>query len=495
MKDSASVGLGYYLFVLRRQWVTILATTLICVVAVAAYVAVVPGNVVATTAVNVNVIVSDPFNPSRPASGLLDTATEAKLATSYVVAAAAAKTLNSTETPNELREGVSVATVLNGTIVIISYAAPTEQRARAGADAVADAYLAYRQSNAENTKKKMIGNLEEQLNALNKTLAGMGLADKSALNIRISNVEYQINQLTTIDTNGGSVISPATENTVVTKPQPSLLIASGLLVGLVLGIILAFAFNAAAKRVRDANDVASAGAGPVLMSLDYPKGDIPPRGDELVSYRSLRERLLASTESDFGVLAVIDESVTWADSDVGPALAVVLAQAGHDVELVLMGATPEQQERMKAELQLTPAASDPQDDPDALVSTLIPALSVVYPASNTDETNTDEYVTDAVRQRVQDRLPGVIVVLGLPRHAAASSRLAVARLSHSALVVAQLRRTANSTLAVRAQEFADVNTEYHGVVLVRVSRKTTTPPHGTSPEESTISEERQPVGG
>ena len=160
-----------------------------------------------------------------------------------------------------------------------------------------------------------------------------------------------------------------------------------------------------------------------------------------------------------------------------------------------MGATPEQQERMKAELQLTPAASDPQDDPDALVSTLIPALSVVYPASNTDETNTDEYVTDAVRQRVQDRLPGVIVVLGLPRHAAASSRLAVARLSHSALVVAQLRRTANSTLAVRAQEFADVNTEYHGVVLVRVSRKTTTPPHGTSPEESTISEERQPVGG
>lgn len=456
----------------------------------AVYVAVVPGKVVATTSVNVNVIVSDPFNPSRPASGLLDTATEAKLATSYVVAAAAAKALNGAETPTELRNGVSVTTVLNATIVTISYAAPSEQRARAGADAVGTAYLAYRQSNAENTKKKMIGNLEAQLDALNKTASKMGLADKSAINTRISNVEYQINQLTTIDTDGGSVISPATENPVITKPQPSLLLMSALLLGLVLGVILAFAINAMARRVRDAHDIEAAAAGPILMALDRPTGDIPPQGEELISYRSMRERLLASTDSDLGVLAVIDESINWSDSDVGHALAVVLAQAGHDVELVVMGATHAQQERMEGELKLV---SGGLDDSATFSSQLIPSLRVIYPASGADDSNTDDYVTDAVRHRVQDRLPGATMVLVLPPHASASSRLAAARLSQNAFIVAEHRRTAIATLAERAQEFADVNTNYHGVVLVRVARKPDTTSRSATAEQSKTSQHRQSV--
>lgn len=491
MKEQASVGIGYYLFVLKRQWVTILAVTLICVLAVAAYLALVPGKVVATTAVNVNVIVSDPFNPSRPASGLLDAATEAKLATSYVVASDAAKALNGTETPTELRNGVSVTTVLNATIVSISYAAPTEQRARSGADAVANAYLAYRQSNAENTKKKMIGNLEAQLDALNKTAAGLGTADKSAINTRISNVEYQINQLTTIDTNGGSVISPATQNPVVTKPQPSLLLVSGLLVGLVLGIILAFIINAMARRVRDAHDVETAGAGPVLMALEHPKGQIPPHGEELISYRSLREHLLAATDSDIGVLAIIDESVNWQGSDVGTALAVVLAQAGHCVELVLMGASESQQERLKSELRLEQDSSNPRDEDAVYSSTLIPALTLIYPTTTMDGSSTDDFVTDSVRQRARTRLRGVTVVLVLPPHAAAPSRLAVARLSHSAFLVAQLRRTTIATLAERAQEFADVDTNYLGAVLVHLSHRQHPVSQHTTAQEAPS---RHPVG-
>ncbi len=471
MNEQASVGLGYYLFVLKRQWVTILAMTVIGVVAMAAYLALVPGKVVASTAVNVNVIVSDPFNPSRPASGLLDTATEAKLATSYVVAAAAAKSLDSTESADELRSGVSVTTGINATIVTISYAAPTEQRARAGADAVATAYLGYRQSKADATKKKMIGNLEEQLGALNKTAAALGNVDKAAINGRISNVEYQINQLTTIDTNGGTVITPATQNPVVTTPQPSLLLVSGLLIGCVLGIVLAFVINALARRVRDPHDVEKAEAGPVILALDSPTGIIPPKGAELVAFRSLRERLLAATDSDIGVLAVIDETVAWAASDVGQGLAVVLAQAGHNVELVLMGSTSTQKERLKDELALAPATTGTHADSSVLASTLIPKLSIVYPLGNDADSDTDNHVTDAVRRRVERRLPGVTVVLVLPPKAAASSRLAVARLARSTLIVAERRRTAMATLATRVHELADLDARYHGVVLVRVSRK------------------------
>lgn len=451
---------------------TILAMALIGVVAMAAYAALVPGKIVASTVVNVNVIVADPFNPSRPASGLLDSATEAKLATSYVVAAAAAKSLNGSETPTELRDGVSVTTGLNATIMTISYASTTEERARAGADAVANSYLDYRASTANGTKTTMIGNLEKQLAVLNETAKSIGAGDKSAINARISNVEFQINQLTTIDTAGGSVITPATENPVVTKPQPSLLLISGLLVGLVLGIILAFVFNALSRRVRDAHDVNAAGAGPVIIELASPKPDMPPQGAELNAYRSLRERLLATTGSNIGVLAVIDETVSWAGSGVGQGLAVVLGQAGHEVELVLMGTADDDQERLSQDLQLTPATSDIHADSSVLASTLIPGLSVIFPVGNDAGSDTDDYVTVTVRRRVEERLPGVTVVLVLPPHAVASSRLAVARMSQSAFMVVEQRRTHTKTLSERALELADVDTHCHGVVMVHKVHRT-----------------------
>lgn len=491
MKEHSSVGLGYYFTVLKRQWITILAAALIGLMAMVGYVALVPGKTVASTVINVNVIVADPFNPSRPASGLLDTATEAKLATSYVVASSAAKSLNGTETPSDLRDGISVTTGINATIVTISFASTTEARARAGADAVANSYISYRESHAEETKKKMIGNLEKQLGSLNEAAKTLGTADKTVINARISNVEYQINQITTIDTGGGSVITPAAENPVVTKPQPSLLLVSGLLGGWVLGIILAFAINAMARRVRDTYDVDTAGTGPVIVTMDAPSGLVPPRGADLVAYRSLRERLLASTGSGIGVLAIIDETSSRAGSFIGQGLAFVLAPAGHRVELVMMGATASDQEQLTQDLDLTLSSVDSHEDLTVLTSTLVPGLSVVYPMGDMDGSDADTYVTDAVRQRVSGRLSDVTVLLVLPPEAAISSRLAAVRLSHSALLVAELRRTESSTLSARAEELLEMDTPCHGVVLVRKTPHK--PPETSRRSTANLSSHRQQV--
>jgi capsular polysaccharide biosynthesis protein len=484
MNEKNSIGLGYYLFVLRRQWMTILGMAVIGLVAMGGYVALVPGKILASTVVNVNVIVADPFNPSRPASGLLDAATESKLASSYVGAANAARALDNTETAVQLRDGVSVTTGLNATIVTISYASTTADRARSGADALAKSYIDYRQSQAEATKKKMIGNLEDQLGTLNKSLATTQAADKSALNTRISNVEFQINQLTAIDTTGGSVISPAAQNPVTTQPQPSLLLVSGLLVGMVLGIILAFILNSLARRVRDGHDVDIAGAGPVVMALDSPNGSLPPQGKELAAYRSLRERLLAATGNDIGVLTVIDETIAWAASDVGQGLAVVLAQSGHDVDLVLMGTSASKQMQLRGQLKLAPSVVDAEEDSAVMVSALIPRLRVIYPLGTDGAADTDDFVTDDVRRRVDERLPGVTTILVLPPKAAASSRLAAARLAQSALLVAQHRRTRIAVLSERAQELADVDTPLHGVVLVRATRESGAGARATSAAHS-----------
>jgi len=487
MNEQASVGLGYYLFVLRRYWVMIIAMALMCVVAVGGYLIMVPGKILASTVINVNVIVADPFNPSRPASGLLDAATEAKLASSYVVATAAAKSLNGTETAADLRDGVSVTTGLNATIVTISYVSSTADRARAGSDAIATAYIDYRQSNAEATKKKMIGNLEEQLAALTKSATG----DNAAVSSRISNIEFQINQLTTIDTNGGSIITPATQNPVAVQPQPTMLLATGLLVGTFLGIIAAFILNSMARRVRDAHDVDAAGAGPVILAMDSPGGSLPPQGSDLAAYRSLRERLLAATDSNIGVLAVLDETVDWAASGVGQGLAVVLAQAGHDVDLVLVGATLAQQEKFKRVLGLTPASSGDEPKSHVLQSGLIPRLRVVFPLGSGTESDTDDHEIEVVRRRIEDRLPGVAVLLALPPNASDSSRLAVARLSQGALLVAQQRRTKIATLTERAQELADVGTACHGVVMVKVSRESGRAAHAATDFSSDL--DRHPV--
>lgn len=469
MYDKSSVSTGHYLTVIRRRWKIVTALGLAGLLAVIAYMAVVPGKVMASTLVNVNVIVSDPFTPSRPASGLLDAATENELASSYVVAKEAAQAVPGGDTAEQLRDGISVSTGTNATTVRISYTSGSAERARSGADAMANSYLAYRQSQADARKTKMVNQLQDELLSLGTDLKKSAATDRSAISTRMSNVEFQINQLTAIDTTGGAVITPAAANPVTSQPQVLNLLAAGLLIGLVLGVIAAFVVNALDGRVRDAYDVDHSGAGPLLADLDDPEGGFPPHGSDLDALRAVREQLLAAADPRIEVVTVVD-ATQGAATDVGPNLAVVLAQGGNDVELVIMGRAENVMDLLIPSLSLVPMTAGAEGDAQIFASGLVPGLTVTHCDRSGSENDNDAFVTDAVLNRTTGRAPGSIVVLSLPAEATAASRLAAGRLSDCALLVGEKLRTRSADLKAMGEQMRDAGVALVGVALVRRGR-------------------------
>ncbi|RJU01665.1 hypothetical protein D6T65_08975 [Arthrobacter frigidicola] len=466
MDEKSSLGMGHYLAVLRRHWKTVVAAMLIGLLLALAYLLTGGARVTASALVNVNVIVSDPFNPSRPASGLLDAATEGEIASSYVVASEASKEVPGGDSTADLRNNVDVKTGTDGTTALISYSSRTEARAVDGADAMATSYLAYRQEQADARRTTMRNQLEEQLAGLNTSLAAPG-ADRVTLTNRISNIEFEINELNAIDTTGGTVITPAAESPVSTNYTRVL--GSGLAGGLVAGVLLAFLSHALRRRINDGYDVEQAGSGPVLAELVSPEPTLPARGAELDAYRAVRERLFAG-RGPVTALAVIDATSGRAFYPVAPNLSVVLAQAGFEVELVLMGTTPEEMELMTEALQLRFGAKE--GGAEVLVSESVPGLRVVEAARGASDHDADDYVTDAVRRRFlarKDSSP--VVVLALPANAPSASRMAAARLAGAAVLTVEGGRTRKGEVEMTATELAGVRAELLGTLLVRGGRR------------------------
>ncbi|WP_445154376.1 hypothetical protein ACTWLI_13940 [Arthrobacter sp. Hor0625] len=472
MDENSSVGLGHYAVVLRRQWKTIALVTVLGVGAAAAYLGLVPGSVTASTVVNLNVITTDPFNPAKASSALLDASTEQQLASSYVVAQSAASSLANGDSVAALRAGVNVTTLANGTTMAISYTSSNAQNARAGADALANSYLAYRQGQAEERKSKLRGQLEQQLTGLQKALPRAGSSASSIL-AQIGSVQSQLNQLSLIDTSGGTVLNPAAQNEVSVQPQPTTVMLTGTLAAFVVGLVLAFAVNMLDRRVRDWFDVRGAGAGPLLVRFTASRASMPAAGTDLDQFRVVRERLLASSNNRLRTLTVIDETRNSRPSDVAANLAVVLAEAGTRVELVLMGASDAQMTVLKTGLQLNSHAAG--TDGRILRSGLVQSLTVFQPQRGRTILDADEFVTEAVRRELIGRESGQVIILALPPSAPHASRLAAGRLSDLVLLVGECQRTRIDALALNAAEMNDVEAQLAGTVLVPSGRRIVDP--------------------
>src|SRR5690606_25497332 len=120
----------------------------------------------ARTIVRVDVIAAGAFDTNEAASRLIDSATEAELASSFEVASRAAAALADGTTTREIRDSTSVSTLSDTTVMDLRYTAPTADAARRGADAVASAYLDYRSDEAT-------GRIAAQLDAIDARRTGL----------------------------------------------------------------------------------------------------------------------------------------------------------------------------------------------------------------------------------------------------------------------------------------------------------------------------------
>jgi Mrp family chromosome partitioning ATPase/capsular polysaccharide biosynthesis protein len=307
---------------------------------------------VATAKVLLQPITGNALAPGTTANGQLVTVameTEAGLVASPGVTALVEK---NPRRPTGNTPGAVTATVPPNTqIVQIQYTATSAAAARDGAQLYAESFLKYRaaQSDASRTHqldslKKQVKSAESGLKAATTAAAATAPSPDATVEVqlfatRLSSLQDSMGQLQAADDAPGTVITPAELPKHSSGISPVLVTLAGLLVGLGLGLVLAFWREKLDDRLRASENTLAGGLN-VLALLPREGAE----GQELVShqdateatrlaYRHARTQVVASAPSPC-VLVVCGATPREPVAGVAANLALSLAGAGFTTTLV-----------------------------------------------------------------------------------------------------------------------------------------------------------------
>lgn len=487
--DAATLGLDYYGFVLRRQWLVVLAGIVLGGLVALVIFTVSPPPVKATAIVNISVISTDPFNTTKQASSLLDGTTETQIATSYTVANDAAKKIGPNTTADKVRRHLTVDSVTGASIVHIAYAAPTSAEARTGADAVAESYLEYRTSRAQAKLDSILLGVEarstvlgEQVTDANSRIseaeagtlaANQATSDRDLATIELNAVLAQRGALDQVDTSGGEVITEAARNDIAVQSR-LLLLLIGFLAGGLLGVVAAFVVNRFDHRMRNADEVRRSTDGPVLADVQSVEATIPQDEATLELLRAARERIFADLQQDAQVIAVVDDTPAEQLSDVPVNLALVTATGGVPTTLVLPNASTGLKRALRASLDLT--APIPETNGEVYQSGRVRELTVSFPSG--------------ARPAIGPRRSGELHFVVIGRSASQSTALAALRLSDALVLVAVKHRTRADDAEQIIDEASRLAINFLGTIVVPPNRTVhTTEVHPEGARRSSVRSE------
>lgn len=478
---ASTLGFEHYVFVLKRQWRVIVATALLGIAAAVCYLLLAPQTVTATTTINLNVITTEPFSAQRAASGLLDDATEAAIARSHVVASRASDLLDGDFTAKQIRDASTVVTSSGAAVVTVDFEAGSAAAAVNGADAVASAYLSFRGEQAQERITVMVTNLTDRIDALNVTLADLNqqltsAEPNSAAYAQASTQRQQIltelegllserNGLQSVDTTGGIVLSSAENNALSYDPRRTVTLLTGLAAGLVLGVIAAFVRNPSDRRVRNAGELRRVLEAPVLATIDASREDIPATGRSADALRVTRERLLVDVHPGTAVL-VIDATHGEDTSSTAVNLAVVTAQAGYDVQLIVPGVSADFHAHLRTALDLENVEHGNAQ------SMIAPTLRLFTATDAGDERQGDLLLTKQTHAVIDVAGAHTLTYVVLSSNAHPASILAGLRLAHSVVVVAREKATTSTEIRWIREEAAGIETVMLGAMIERAQPRT-----------------------
>src|SRR5690554_4886010 len=461
----------HYVNVVRSQWRPVAAGAAIGLLAASGVLAFAGASHTAATDLNINVISTDPFNAQRSASGLLDGVTEAQIANSYAVAERATELLDNATTPESLRAGSDASTVADATIIRITYEATTADDARAGADALAQAYLSYRADQARQRLSGVTDRIEERLADLRKDLidansrsaasepgtteANQAASDRELVTIEIDSLLEEKNALDLIDTSGGSVLSSASENEVTTGLRPLPVLVTGLLAGLGLGIVGAFIMNAANRRIVSMREVEEATGGLILGRFTSRHPTMPPAGETLAELRTARERIYASLDAESNVITFFDLTGSDHPSDLPVGLALAFAQDGQPTRLVLPHADEDLRDLLVSALNLDLVETSTGGSRYGTADDLF----WLYVQDTVDDSDT-AFLTESAATADDDEL----VIISLSPDTSHATALAAGRLASAIGVLVALGRTSRSEVTRLMQEPALTGTALLGAM-------------------------------
>lgn len=341
--DSHALGDAF-----RRHKVLILACVLLVAALSYGYTRTLTESFTASTSVLVKPTLGNPFSPETGSSGQQVTiamTTEAAVVDSDGVAALANKKLDRHWVPGS---GTVTASVPPNTQVVrIVYEAPTAKEAQVGAQTVAQAFLDYRKAQTASSQKVRLATLQKQAAAVRKNLdeASEEAAKDDPEPNAVQNVQLYANQLVTLETtisniqaagsDPGTLVAPAVVPDGPSGLDPRLIIGGGVLVGLALGLTLAFWRERTDKRIRAQSELVVAGL-PMLASLTSTGPRTSHRGQEHQrGHERLRTAVVASVPPQSTIaLSAISSELPCADVTIG--LGEALSQSGYRVGVVLV---------------------------------------------------------------------------------------------------------------------------------------------------------------
>lgn len=297
MNESSSTraALGRYAGVLRRQWWLVAAVVGVALVSAAAYVA----TRAPVYASSMKIVVSDTRALFGPAVAGVQpfTLTMSDLLESTVVAQRVIADLDLDTTPDELLDRLTVTTRPDTSVIEVTYEDTDRERATQVLGAIGDEFTSL---------------VDEDL----------GRAARRAV----------------------TVFDPAHPLPGQVSPRPMLTLAVAAVLGLLAGILLAFARDALMNRIRSEEDASEAFGAPVIGGLPpggLGKGPAEIKGDSVTSQQLIEslQRLSATLrfsgrQLDRGIIVITSPMPEEGKTSVATQLASTLAEAGKTVAAV-----------------------------------------------------------------------------------------------------------------------------------------------------------------
>jgi Mrp family chromosome partitioning ATPase/capsular polysaccharide biosynthesis protein len=372
--EPRAIDLREYWHIVRRRWPLVVVTALVGAALGAGYVAHAGRAYGATAEVLVAPVTQGPLNLPSQVTLLVNMSTEQAVAQSGPVIDQAAKLMHVSPTvlQADAAKDLTVAVPTTSDVLQITWQAKTAKAAQAGANAFADAYLSYRHgylaSQIANLRAVLTSQVKSLQNQIARAAAQLSTVPPNASNhqslsisvnqltSQLSNANSELASLPTYDDSGGQVIASSLPLTPSGLGHSVILIMGGL-IGLILGLVIAFTRDVFDDRVRNSAQferklgaatlaiLPPAGGRFGLSGLSLGGGPQSPRGLTVAiagqpdsraaeSIRWLRGTFVAAVGRTVRTILVVGADASVSSSRIVAELGVALTEAGRSTLLI-----------------------------------------------------------------------------------------------------------------------------------------------------------------
>lgn len=335
---NQGIPLRHFTRSLRTGWAWLAAGAVVGLVLSVCVLVFLPTRYTATAVINVEAVSATPVSSDKPASDLLDMQTEAVMAGSYRTADLTAQKLDGRLSAKQIRSGTTVGADPDGTIIRVRFTDEDHDLASEVADGIALSYLEVRHDRVLERSAQAREAIDQRLNDLNREVdsASYPGADTTREQAEINSLVAARADLLNVTAAAGQLITPAAESPVHPDRSRSVVLAGGVLLGLVAGAVIALVRGRRNRTVGARQDLEALVTVPVWTS------DPDPAAISGTSWQTTRELFRQAVDQRDAMVVValggngettLARHLVDAVPEGGPEIGVVAADASRAAAL------------------------------------------------------------------------------------------------------------------------------------------------------------------